>query len=423
MTAGEVERPKGGLLYYIWILFLLAVMAVGAFGMFIFFTQHSVVLEATSEIAWGLLIAAYVFFVVLSTGCCIISSIGNSFRIQGFKIVSVRATYVAIITLLCGYIPLMAHLGHLERMGNFLLTPNFSSLMWWMATFYFLYVILEIAEFWVLIRWEMVKLSKATSGIKALLYRIWLLGSKDDSERSLKRDLNIAQLLGYIALIFALSAHFTLGSIFASTEAKAMWYGSFLPLNFLLSGFRAGIAITILAVVLTYWVTKKEISLELKDFITGPLRKLFAFLLAFATIYYAWLIAMSVLHLETYYAWTLLLTGPYMLTFWVVQVGLGKITPLLILIYPKTGRSLRWVSIASFIFLIGSFTLRYQWTIVGQVVPPIGQVAPAVPPLVTGLLMYTPSVFEIFVVAGALAACLLLYTLGDRYFPLHIEHP
>ncbi|NOZ76652.1 MAG: polysulfide reductase NrfD [Euryarchaeota archaeon] len=408
-------ESRTSILFYLWLSLLLVPIALGAYGFYLFLVYKGTLLEATSEIPWGIFIPTYVFFVVLSTGCCIVSTLGNSFRFKGFRLISVRATFVAIITLLCGYIPLMAHLGHLERMGNFVTTPNLVSSMWWMSTFYFMYLLFEITEFWFLTRGEAVKLSKVTKGIKSTFYRLYALGTKSDSKESIDRDIRVAVYLGYIALVFALSAHFTLGSIFSRMESRAIWFGAFLPFNFLISGLRAGIAINIFVVVMTHFLTRRPLSDELKGFITGPLRKLFAFLLAFAILYFDWLVTMSGLHLESYWGWEILLSGPYAAAFWLLNIGCSKLIPFLILILPWTGRSVKWVTLASFIFLVGNYNLRYQWTIVGQL--------PPVDPLAGGLLHYAPSLYEAFVVFGALSLCMFLYSIGNKLFPLDMEHP
>jgi molybdopterin-containing oxidoreductase family membrane subunit len=409
------EESKTSNLFYIWLAVLLVPIALGIYGFYQFMVYKGTLLEGTSEIAWGIFIPTYVFFVVLSTGCCIVSTLGNSFRFKGFRLISVRATFVAIITLICGYIPLMAHLGHLERLANFVTSPNLVSSMWWMSTFYFMYLLFEITEFWLLTRGDAVRKSKESTGIKGLFYRVYSLGTKSDSRESMEKDFKVAVYLGYIALIFALSAHFTLGSIFSRMESRALWYGAFLPFNFLISGLRAGIAINIFVVVTTLYLTNKPISNELRGFITGPLRKLFAFLLAFAILYFDWLVSMSALHLESYWAWDILLAGSYAVAFWVFNIGFSKIIPFLILILPWTARSVKWITAASVIFLIGNYNLRYQWTIAGQLAP--------VDPLVGRMLLYTPSLNEVFVVVSALALCAFLYSIGNKLFPLEMEHP
>ena len=55
--------------------------------------------NVTRQHPWGLLISMYVFFVVSSTGLCIISSIGHVFGVEAFQQIGKRAIAGAIITI------------------------------------------------------------------------------------------------------------------------------------------------------------------------------------------------------------------------------------------------------------------------------------------------------------------------------------
>jgi len=151
----------------------------------------------------------------------------------------------------------------------------------------------------------------------------------------------------------------------------------------------------------------------LREFLTGPFRRLFAFLVFIGMMFVAWKGAMSVSHMETYEAMSLLLWGPYSTSFWVVQILLGAIIPFLILVYPGTGRTFSGLSIASILVIIGIYFVRYDWTIAGQVIPPA--------PLLEGLLYYAPSRIEIMIVLGASAFCVFMYSLGVRYLQLDVK--
>ena len=66
---------------------LLAAFMAGAVA-YILHGHH--VYNVTRQHPWGLLIAMYVFFVVSSTGLCIISSIGHVFGIPEFQQLGTR---------------------------------------------------------------------------------------------------------------------------------------------------------------------------------------------------------------------------------------------------------------------------------------------------------------------------------------------
>ncbi len=388
----------------LWYIFLIVVILFGIYGII---TIKFGVEE--SPIPWNILIVTYVYLAIMSTGLCVISVAGNVYKLRGYKVIAERAAFLAIITMLCAYIPLFTHIGHISRMYEFLTSPNLYSSMWWMGVLYALYLLFETIEFWFLIRYNVVKLSMESSGIKKAIYKIISLGSTDISEKSLKRDARLARVIGFVALFAALSAHFTLATIFARVEAKALWYGAFMPLHFILSAIRFGIATILLTTILSYWITRREILPELKEFFSTHLRQLFAFLIAFSLIYYLWLISQSPLHKETYFFWSLLLIGPYARDFWLFQIIIGKVIPLIILLLP-IGRTINGLFTASVLFIVGNFVLRFQWIIVGQVLPLMN--------FRGELIEYTPTTPELLVVSGTFAAIALIYTIGVKLLPL-----
>lgn len=366
---------------------LLAIMAAGIYIFWVLSVKTHKIIEiayetpwgpVTTGVHWGIFVSTYVFFVVASTGICIISSIGHVFGQKDYKLISKRAVFLAMILLISGYIPLLAHLGRPERMLNFILTPNFDSSMWWMGFFYSFYLVFVATEFWLL----------------------------------LKGNMKWAKVTGFIAVISAVST-LTLGTVFSRVEANALWYGSYYPLYFILSAMISGAAIITLVSIVTYRARGMEMEPALREFLMGPFRRLFAFLILIGMMFVAWKGAMSVSNLGTYAAMSLLLQGPYSTSFWVIQILLGAIIPFLILVYPGTGRTFSGLSIASTLVLIGIYFVRYDWTIAGQAIQPI--------PLLEGLLYYRPSHIEIIIVLGASAFCAFLYSLGVRYLPLDVE--
>ena len=64
------------------LLALLTVVGVAS-GIHALYVGHEHTYGVSRGVPWGILIAAYVFFVVTSTGLCIVSSVGHVF---GFKI-------------------------------------------------------------------------------------------------------------------------------------------------------------------------------------------------------------------------------------------------------------------------------------------------------------------------------------------------
>jgi Ni/Fe-hydrogenase subunit HybB-like protein len=115
---------------------LLALVGVAA-GFHAFYIGHDHAFGNTREVPWGLLIAAYVFFVVTSTGLCLVSSIGHVFGFEQFKPIAKRSVFMAISTIIAGFVVIGFEIENPWRMAIYNITsPNLTSNIRWMGTLY-----------------------------------------------------------------------------------------------------------------------------------------------------------------------------------------------------------------------------------------------------------------------------------------------
>jgi len=61
--------------------------------------------------------------------------------------------------------------------------------------------------------------------------------------------------------------------------------------------------------------------------------------------------------------------GPYWWVFWIVQLGLGVLVPLVLVAYPTTNRRIIWMGLAGFLVLLGIFCMRLNLVIPPQITP------------------------------------------------------
>jgi molybdopterin-containing oxidoreductase family membrane subunit len=372
------KRPSLGL----WIGLLLLGMAVGVAGVVnVLINGHAHAYNVTREIPWGILIATYVFLVVSSTGLCLLSSLGHVFGMKQFEFIGKRAIILAILTLLCGFGAIGMELNHPIRMGIYaIISPNFTSAIWWMGTLYGIYLMFLCGEFYFL--------------MKGMHKGAFTMG-----------------VLGFTA---AVSAHSNLGAVFGLLEARPFWHGSFLPIYFIVSALVSGGALVSMIVYFNHKQSGKPMPPKIAEFmdILGRVQILFLMTLVFFVV---WKIIPGVYGQppEKYEATMSMLAGPFAFNFWFFEVLMGLAIPLTILFFKKT-RTPYGVMMAGLCSTIGIFFMRYDLVIVGQLVSMREDTAQ----LVNGLLQYTPSVTEIAIVVGSICTCLFLYTMAERLLPL-----
>ncbi|HKJ63898.1 MAG TPA: NrfD/PsrC family molybdoenzyme membrane anchor subunit [Desulfopila sp.] len=335
----------------------------------------------TREVPWGILISTYVFFVVSSTGLCLVSSLGHVFGIKEFEVIGKRAILLAILTLLTGFGTIAMELNHPFRMVVWvILSPNLASPIWWMGTLYGLYLVLLAIEFYAL----------------------------------MKHHHRFAATVGLLGFLAAITAHSNLGAVFGLLEARPYWHGSFLPIYFILSAMVSGGALLALMVYFNGFFRNHDLTEKDRRFMQ-VMGKLQALLLGILLFFVVWKIIPGLYGKPPgkFEATMALLTGPLAVNFWVFEVMIGLIIPFTILINPRT-RTTLGVMIAGLLSTVGIFFMRYDLVIAGQLVPMRVEGAENVSPL----LHYAPSITEIAIVVGAISLCMLLYIFAERKLDL-----
>ena len=350
--------------------------ATGLYAIAAIFIHGPELLEATDYIPWGINISTYIFFVLTSSGLCFVASLGHVFQIEGYEAIGKRAVYLAIVTMLAGFVALIPDIGRPERMIFYLLTPNFSSLMWWMGVFYGLELAFIVVEF--------------------LLLQKGALGG--------------AKIMGVGALISALFAVTTVGGIFGVVMARPFYFGAFTPLYFLLTAFLSGLAAISLASIVTSWATGKVLDPMVSGTIS-QLAKLLTLVLGIALIFTAWKMLVGLYApADEYRGAFTQVTGHWM---WQAEVLVGLVVPFVLValaVYLKA-RAVPITLIASSLVLAGLFIGRLDLVIAGQALPLKALRAPE-------LSVYVPSTAEVLNIVAAIAFCGLLYGFGERFLQL-----
>ncbi len=356
------------------LMFSAALLFFGLVGSaYLLFKGHHI-MGTSHRFPWGLLISSYAFFVGSSTGIFLISALGYIFNIKPFHRIAKRALVAAIATLLAGFIVMGVETPQPLHMLYMLLSPNFTAAIFWMGSLYGIYLLLLAGIFWHMI---------------------------------LNNNLAQARNWGLVGVFTAIAASSNLGAIFGFFHARPYWDGPYLPIYFILSALLSGSAIL---TILCYIKEDRDSASPL----VPALAKLLTLFLSIMVFFTAWKILTGLYgHMpgkaEAYQA---LLTGPYALNFWILEVSIGMAIPLILLLWKKTRRA---AFTAAALSILGIFFMRYDLVMVGQVVPldVIDQL-----PLPVTLLTYSPTWVEWAVVSLGMGFAGLFYILAEKRFDL-----
>lgn len=368
-------------------LFLLGLLSVAgvAYGVHSIAAGHEHTFGVTREVPWGLLIAAYVFFVVTSTGLCIVSSIGHVFGFKNFTPIAKRAVFLSIATIVAGFLVIAFEIENSWRMpvGN-VIGANPTSNIWWMGTLYGAYLFFMMVEFVML----------------------------------QKEQHKTATMFGLAGLLTGVVAHSNLGAVFGLLNGREFWHGPYMPIYFIISAAMSGCVAIVFFTYLAYRFNNWEMSDDMKKSLQS-VAQLGALMMAVILFFTSWKMIAGVTGNPPgkYAAMMTLVNGPYALNFWMGEILLGMVLPFALILAVRGG-NMRVIFAASVAGMIGIFFMRYDLVIVGQLVPHYhGMGLVDYPELFT----YAPKLHEWMVTVGGIAFCLLLFLVGERLFRGHLS--
>ncbi|MDF1613267.1 MAG: NrfD/PsrC family molybdoenzyme membrane anchor subunit [Stygiobacter sp.] len=389
-------------------------LLVGFYGWAIRFFNGHIKANYGSIVTWGLWVAAYIYFIGLSAGSFLVSSMVYVFNFKKFERIGKLAVFTALVTLLMALLSIWVDLGHMGRAWHVMVFPNFKSPMAWMIYLYSIYMLLLFVEIYFLLRYDFVTGSNNET-LKGKLYKLFSLGSTDKSEESKLRDKKIVKRLATAGVPIAILFHGGVGALFGVVAARPHWHSGLFPILFLLSALVSGGALLTLisSIFQEGWSKNKEIVIELGKMVLALLLLDILFQVSEFLVAYRGGIPGHTAGFD------LVISGPYAWVFWGWQGFIGTIVPIVILVLP-TRKSPRWVALAGFLIAAGIFGLRLNIVIPGLAVEEIHGLTSAiyshrVDP------HYFPSISEWLLTFGIVGFGMLLFGLGEHFLPTHNE--
>src|SRR3989338_2113476 len=130
------------ILYVLWAILIVAGLVV----VYQRLTQGHLLANYGSYVPWGLWVAAYIYFIGLSAGSFLLSSLVYVFNVKALERIGKLSLVTAVITLFMALLAIWFDIGHMERFWYVFVRPNFYSMMAWMIWLYTAYFLLLIAE-------------------------------------------------------------------------------------------------------------------------------------------------------------------------------------------------------------------------------------------------------------------------------------
>lgn len=384
--------------FHIWIASMLAMLAVGVYGIYQTLWYGLEVTNLTDQVPWGLWITHDLSAIAVGAGAFTFSAVVYLFRIKRFEPVARIAVFIGFLGYTSAMLALAMDIGRPDRFWHPLVYWNVHSVLWEITICVILYSTVLIIEF------------------LPILFETKWFDNKPRWRAFGHQVHRFTPVMAVIGLGLSMLHQSSLGATYGVLSGRAIWYKPSMPVMFILSAVAAGVSATLLATMITSKLTGREL---IDKYLRRDIAKLAAFvLLAYmylklwdwaATSYYSH--DPAVLDALT----RLQATTPYTQSFWLVEILLGGLVPAMILLN-RSMRRKEWPLMGALVLVVfGVIMNRWNVTLSGLVVPPDWS------PGVLGstiAVAYVPSWTEIAVSIGVLGYALLAFTLGVKYLPL-----
>ena len=329
----------------------------------------------TNQIVWGMPHVFALFLIVSASGALNVASIASVFRKKIYEPMARLSALLAIALLTGGLVVLLLDLGRPDRLIVAMTYYNFKSIFAWNIILYSGFFGFVGLYLWTMMDHGVYKF-KPYAGFSAFVWRLILTTGT--------------------------------GSIFGFLVARSAYDAALMAPMFIIMSFSFGLAIFILVLMASY----KWTNMELGDVVLRRLRNLLGVFVA-SVLYFT-----TVYHLTNLYAtqhhgverFILMDGGVYTSLFWIGEVLIGGIIPLIMIYAPglKDNRSSLGMICAMIIF--GGFSKIYVLLIGGQAYPleifPGYEVSSS---FFDGVVnSYTPSLPEILLGLGGIALSLFI---------------
>lgn len=352
----------------------------------------------SDHVPWGLWITIDLSSIALGAGAFSLCAGVYLFGLKRYEPIARTATFVGLIGYTMATLALILDIGKPERFWHSMIYWNVHSLLWEVTMCVILYLTVLVFEAMPIIA-NLEWLRKRFPKITALMSRVH----------------HYAPILAIIGLGLSSLHQSSLGATYGVIKARPFWFKPEMSVLFMFSAIVGGISLTLFATMLSSRLTKKA---RVNDALVERAAQFVGYLLI-GYFYFRFWDALA----QTYAydpgrseGLQFLTKGPMAFNFWVGEMLLGMIIPMILLLYKRTRMNRFWRMLALLMVAGGVVAFRWDTNITGQLV-----LMSYVPGAAITYTSYVPSLIEILAGAAIIAYGLTAFSLGVKYLRV-VDH-
>ena len=365
--------------YKILVAVLFALALVGVIAYIIAYLSGFRLWGINNSVIWGQLITVDFFFIGLSAGSLVVSSLVYVLGQERFKPIGRIAVFMGLLLMFGAMLTVLTDLGRIEKLWRcfmFFYLNNMKSMFAINGVFYGGYLLLLFTY-----------LVAALSGSK------------------------LTKFIAPVAVLWAVLVHMGTGAIVGFIETRGIMYSPMKPVEFISAAFASGLALVMFLSYVTLKFTKRPLD---KDMFVSLGRMLSVLIIVLMVL----VLADKLTHFypPKRESVMFLISGPWAWIFW-LQVVLGYFIPLGILFNPWLRKKVGWVIAACLICVVGILFER-----AAIVLPGLSQPLQYYPGEIAGIWGarggFPIMIAETLQTIGIFAVLGLVYVLGLKYLEL-----
>jgi Ni/Fe-hydrogenase subunit HybB-like protein len=381
-----------------WLAFLGIILLAGLAGGILVFWKGLSITNLTDLVPWGLWITIDLSSIALAAGAFSLCAAVHLFGLKRYEPIARTATFVGLIGYTMAMLALVLDIGRPDRFWKALVYWNTHSLLWEVTIAIMLYTTVLVFE---------------TMPIFARFE--WLRKRFPQIAAKMEHIHHYAPILAIIGLGLSSMHQSSLGAAYGIIKGRPFWFKPEMSVLFMLSAIVGGIALTLFLSMLASRLTSRA---KVNDALIERISRFVGWLLIGYFYFRAW-DALSVSY--TYdpgrsEGLELMTKGPLAFNFWIVEMLLGMIVPMIILLYTPTRMNRFWRMVALFLVAAGVVAFRWDINVSGFLV-----VMPYVPGQAIAYTSYRPSMIEILTGSAIIAYGLAAFSLGVKYLRV-VDH-
>ncbi len=384
--------------WMIWLATMGLILLAGLVAGILVFWKGLVITNLTDFVPWGLWITIDLSSIALGAGAFSLCAGVYLFGLKRFQPIARTATFVGLIGYTMATLALILDIGKPERFWHSMVYWNTHSLLWEVTMCVILYLTVLMLEAMPIIA-NLEWLRKRFPKIASLMSRVH----------------HYAPILAIIGLGLSSLHQSSLGATYGVIKARPFWFKPEMSVLFMFSAIVGGISLTLFASMLSARLTNKA---KTNDALIERVAHFVGYLLIGYFYFRAW---DALAQIYTYdpgrsEGLNFLTKGPMAFNFWIIEMLLGMIVPMILLLYKPTRTNHFWRMTALLFVAIGVVAFRWDTNITGQLV-----LMSYIPGAAVTYTSYIPSLIEILSGAAIIAYGLTAFSLGVKYLRV-VDH-